>query len=82
MPNIGPMEVLVVLIIALIVFGPKRLPELGRSLGKGIREFKGSVSGDNDDDDRELGELQQSKAKADAEAVESVEGEVVTEKRA
>jgi sec-independent protein translocase protein TatA len=82
MPNIGPMEVLVVLIIALIVFGPKRLPELGRSLGKGIREFKGSVSGDNDDDDRELRELQQSKAKADAEAVESVEGEVVTEKRA
>lgn len=77
------MELLVVLIIALIVFGPKRLPELGRSLGKGIREFKGSVSGDNEDDaDRELGELQQSKAKADAEAVESVEGEVVTEKRA
>jgi sec-independent protein translocase protein TatA len=76
------MELLVVLIIALIVFGPKRLPELGRSLGKGIREFKGSVSGDNDDDDRELRELQQSKAKADAEAVEPVEGEVVTEKRA
>jgi TatA/E family protein of Tat protein translocase len=82
MPNIGPMELLVVLIIALVVFGPKRLPELGRSLGKGIREFKGSVSGDNDDDDRELRELQQSKAKADAEPVESVEGEVVTEKRA
>jgi sec-independent protein translocase protein TatA len=82
MPNIGPMELLVVLIIALIVFGPKRLPELGRSLGKGIREFKGSVGGDNDDDDGELHELQQSKAKADAEAVESVEGEVVTEKRA
>ncbi len=77
------MELLVVLIIALIVFGPKRLPELGRSLGKGIREFKGSVSGDNEDDaDRELRELQQSKAKADAEPVESVEGEVVTEKRA
>lgn len=77
------MELLVVLIIALIVFGPKRLPELGRSLGKGIREFKGSVSGDNDDeDDRELRELQPTKAKADAEPVESVEGEVVTEKRA
>ncbi len=75
------MELLVVLIIALIVFGPKRLPELGRSLGKGIREFKGSVSGDHDDDDRELRELQPTKAKAD-EPVESVEGEVVTEKRA
>jgi sec-independent protein translocase protein TatA len=51
--NIGPLEILVVLIIALVVFGPKRLPELGRSLGKGIREFKGSISGDNDDDDDE-----------------------------
>ena len=46
MPNIGPMELVVVLVIALIVLGPKRLPEVGRSLGKGIREFKQSVSGD------------------------------------
>jgi sec-independent protein translocase protein TatA len=44
MPNIGPMEIAIVLIIALIVFGPKRLPELGKSLGKGIREFKGTIS--------------------------------------
>lgn len=51
--NIGPLEIVVVLIIALVVFGPKRLPELGRSLGKGIREFRGSVSGDHDDDDDE-----------------------------
>lgn len=49
--NIGPLEIVVVLIIALVVFGPKRLPELGRSLGKGIREFRGSVSGEHDDDD-------------------------------
>ena len=51
MPNIGPMEILVVLIIALVVFGPKRLPELGQSVGKGIREFRGSLSGDRADDE-------------------------------
>jgi sec-independent protein translocase protein TatA len=50
MPNVGPFEVAIVLIIALIVFGPKRLPELGKSLGKGIREFKGSISGEHDDE--------------------------------
>jgi sec-independent protein translocase protein TatA len=49
--NIGPLEIVVVLIIALIVFGPKRLPELGRSLGKGIREFRGSLGGNDDDED-------------------------------
>ena len=49
--NIGPLEIAIVLIIALIVFGPKRLPELGRSLGKGIREFRGSLGGDGDDDE-------------------------------
>ena len=81
--NIGPLELIVVLIIALIVFGPKRLPELGRSLGRGIREFRGSVSGDSneDEEDEELRELQQSKAKAEAEAIEAVEGEVVADKR-
>ena len=48
MPNIGPMELAIVLIIALVVFGPKKLPELGKSLGNGMREFKASISGDND----------------------------------
>jgi sec-independent protein translocase protein TatA len=47
MPNVGPLELAIVLIIALVVFGPKRLPELGRSLGKGIREFRGSLGGEN-----------------------------------
>jgi sec-independent protein translocase protein TatA len=47
MPNVGPFELAIVLIIALVVFGPKRLPELGRSLGRGIREFRGSVSGES-----------------------------------
>lgn len=53
MPNIGPMEIAIVLIIALVVFGPKRLPELGKSLGKGIQEFKGTISGEKSDDEAE-----------------------------
>ena len=40
--NIGPMELVIVLVIALLVIGPKRLPEVGKSLGKGMREFKDS----------------------------------------
>jgi sec-independent protein translocase protein TatA len=45
MPSIGPLEIAVVLIIALVVLGPKKLPEMGRSLGRGMREFKESVTG-------------------------------------
>ncbi len=45
MPNIGPLEIVIVLVIVLIIFGPKRLPDLGRSLGRGMREFKDSVTG-------------------------------------
>lgn len=48
MPSIGPMELIVVLAIALIIFGPKRLPDLGRSLGSGMRSFKSSLSGEDD----------------------------------
>ena len=47
--NIGLPEIAIVLVIVLIIFGPKRLPELGQSLGRGIREFKGSLGGDHDD---------------------------------
>ena len=51
MPSIGPLELAIVLIIALVIFGPKRLPELGRSVGHGLREFKSSISGDNDEEE-------------------------------
>jgi sec-independent protein translocase protein TatA len=51
MPNVGPLELVVVLIIALVVLGPKRLPEVGRSLGNGIREFKDSLTMDHSDED-------------------------------
>jgi sec-independent protein translocase protein TatA len=49
MPNIGPVEIIIVLVILLLVFGTKRLPEAGRNLGKGMREFKDSVTGKDDD---------------------------------
>ena len=76
------------LVIVLIIFGPKRLPELGRSMGRGIREFKGSVTGDDkdqddaDDERAALEAAQADEAEAKAAAGEPVEGEVVTEKRA
>lgn len=50
MPSIGPMELIIVLVIALLVVGPKKLPELGRSLGGGMREFKDSITGKGDAD--------------------------------
>ena len=48
---IGPWELVILLIVVLLVFGPKRLPEMGRSLGRGMREFKNSISGGGGDDD-------------------------------
>ncbi len=47
--SVGPMEIVIVLAIALIVLGPKRLPDAGRSLGRGIREFKGAITGGGGD---------------------------------
>jgi sec-independent protein translocase protein TatA len=94
MPNVGPLEIAVVLVIVLIIFGPKRLPELGQSMGRGIREFKSSLSGEKDNDSpeenhRELEASQQAEASppqpppAAAESpAEPVEGEIVTENKA
>jgi sec-independent protein translocase protein TatA len=54
-PNIGPTELIIVLVIVLLIFGPKRLPGLGKQLGSGMREFKDSITGKGgrDDDDDE-----------------------------
>jgi sec-independent protein translocase protein TatA len=49
--GIGPLELIIVLVIVLVVFGPKRLPDLGRSLGSGMREFKDSITGGSKSDD-------------------------------
>ncbi|MEA2427805.1 MAG: sec-independent protein translocase protein TatA [Thermoleophilaceae bacterium] len=51
MSNIGLPEIAIVLVIVLVIFGPKRLPQLGRSLGSGMREFKDAVTGKHKDDD-------------------------------
>jgi sec-independent protein translocase protein TatA len=75
--NIGPLEIIVVLIIALVVFGPKRLPELGSSLGRGIREFRSTVSGEKSDDEEDVKAISQPPT-APAEAAEP---EVVHDKR-
>jgi sec-independent protein translocase protein TatA len=60
--NVGPGELVVVLVIALIVLGPKRLPEVGRSIGNGMREFKDSLNGDarRDDEDDDYAPLERS----------------------
>lgn len=52
--GIGVTELIILLVVLLVFFGPKRLPEMGRSLGKGMREFKDSISGKDDDDDEQM----------------------------
>jgi sec-independent protein translocase protein TatA len=82
--SIGPTELIIVLVIVLVIFGPKRLPGLGRSLGSGMREFRDSVTGkssdrdldEDDDDDRR----QANAALGRAEDAPPVDGEVVSER--
>jgi sec-independent protein translocase protein TatA len=90
MPNIGPLELAIVLVIALVIFGPKRLPDLGRSLGSGMREFKDSITGKSDEE-KQLEETKEklaeespaTTAEVDDEAPgdERVESDVVSEPR-
>jgi sec-independent protein translocase protein TatA len=82
--SIGPTELIIVLVIVLVIFGPKRLPGLGRSLGSGMREFRDSVTGkssgsdlDEDDDD---GREQANAALGRADDASPVDGEVVSER--
>lgn len=82
MPNVGLPEIIIVLVIALIIFGPKRLPELGNSLGRGIREFRGSISGDGKDDEDSVEAKKAELEASDGGTTETVDGEVVTENKA
>ena len=81
--SIGPTELIIVLVIVLVIFGPKRLPGLGRSLGSGMKEFRDSVTGkgtdrdlDEDDDDRK----QANSALGRADDASPVDGEVVSDR--
>lgn len=78
-------QIAIVLVIALLVFGPKRLPELGKSLGAGMREFKDSITGKEDEEERtERAKLEVSAAQPQPPAGDEpaeVEGEVVGDKR-
>ena len=70
----GPLEIIIILVIVLIVFGPKRLPDLGRSLGRGMREFKDSVTGKDKDEER--AQLQtEVRADGDADTPQHAHGE-------
>ncbi len=51
---IGPWELAILLVVVLLIFGPKRLPEMGRSLGRGMREFKNSITGKDEERAAEL----------------------------
>ena len=86
--SIGPTELIIVLVIVLLIFGPKRLPGLGRQLGSGMREFKDSISGKggrDEDDDHDTAGTDRRKTEAALGRPEGepspLEGEVVSERR-
>jgi sec-independent protein translocase protein TatA len=87
-PNIGPTELIIVLVIVLLIFGPKRLPGLGKQLGSGMREFKDSISGkggrddDEDDDDTAADRRKTEAALGRPEGEQApLEGDVVSDRR-
>ncbi|MEA2347455.1 MAG: sec-independent protein translocase protein TatA [Thermoleophilaceae bacterium] len=68
MPNIGLPEIAIVLVIVLVIFGPRRLPELGKSLGSGMRNFKDSVTGKDSDPEPEPAKIEAAKVDVAADA--------------
>jgi sec-independent protein translocase protein TatA len=61
----GPLEIILVLVIVLVIFGPKRLPGLGKQLGRGMREFRESITGEDKDDDEKPSRPALTQAQAD-----------------
>lgn len=81
MPNIGPLELVVILVVVLLLFGAKRLPELGRSLGSGMREFKDSVTGKDGGSDAGRAELERGEQPQPAPAATTADAPVEAEPR-
>jgi sec-independent protein translocase protein TatA len=84
-PNVGPLEIAIVLIIALVIFGPKRIPELGRSLGSGLTQFKEGLANsdapEEADNEPKEGVRKKALAQASAAGTEPVNQETPTDKR-
>jgi sec-independent protein translocase protein TatA len=84
-PNIGPTELIIVLVIVLLIFGPKRLPGLGKQLGSGMREFKESITGkggkDDDDAPDTRAEVNEALGRPEQEpSTQTVDGEVTPDR--
>jgi sec-independent protein translocase protein TatA len=70
LPEIGIPGLILILLVALIIFGPKRLPEMGRSLGRGMREFKESITGNNKHDDEPVRQIEKAEEPTSARVAE------------
>jgi sec-independent protein translocase protein TatA len=86
-PNIGPTELIIVLVIVLLIFGPKRLPGLGKQLGSGMREFKDSITGKGGKDDDETSDDMRAQAsnalgrpEGEPSSTTTVDGDVVPDR--
>lgn len=72
MPNIGPWEVIILVVVLLLIFGSRRLPDIGRSLGKGMREFKDGITGKDEKAKRTPPEVTATAVEEDEEPVATV----------
>jgi sec-independent protein translocase protein TatA len=81
MPNIGPLELVVILVVVLLLFGAKRLPELGRSLGSGMKEFKDSVTGKDGAAESDRAQIERGESEQPAPAATKTEPPVEAEPR-